>query len=288
MMNIDMQFPGGRAKALILSFDDGTEHDRRLVDLLNKHGLKGTFHLNSGRLGGDGLVRPDELASLYAGHEVSAHTVNHFALTELPENEIIAEVVADRETLERLTGRPVRGMSYPFGAYNPFVLECLRDTSMEYARTVIDSGGFDIPEDFLAWHPTIHQFGSAGYEGNSPDRDAHELEHFFRKIDDFLASTEPGLLYIWGHSWELGDDEQRWANMERTFDLVGRRDDVCSLTHIGLVDYIKAFRSLEFSADNGRVTNPSAQRVFVSIAGQSFVVDAGETIEMRPVRRVNR
>ena len=36
------------AKYILLSFDDGTVYDRRLVELLNRYGFKGTFNLNSG------------------------------------------------------------------------------------------------------------------------------------------------------------------------------------------------------------------------------------------------
>ena len=40
-------FPGGKHKALTMSYDDGKEDDKRLVALFNKYGIKGTFHLNS-------------------------------------------------------------------------------------------------------------------------------------------------------------------------------------------------------------------------------------------------
>jgi peptidoglycan/xylan/chitin deacetylase (PgdA/CDA1 family) len=43
-------FPGGKQKALTLSYDDGQAQDRRLVALFNKYNLKATFHLNSGRV----------------------------------------------------------------------------------------------------------------------------------------------------------------------------------------------------------------------------------------------
>ena len=36
------------AKYILLSFDDGTVYDQRLVELLNRYGFKGTFNLNSG------------------------------------------------------------------------------------------------------------------------------------------------------------------------------------------------------------------------------------------------
>lgn len=44
-------FPGGKAKALTMSYDDGKVQDRRLIDIFNKYGIKGTFNLNYGQVG---------------------------------------------------------------------------------------------------------------------------------------------------------------------------------------------------------------------------------------------
>lgn len=43
-----LRYPGGLTKALTFSYDDGVEQDMRLVKLLDDHGMKGTFNLNSG------------------------------------------------------------------------------------------------------------------------------------------------------------------------------------------------------------------------------------------------
>ena len=48
LKNIYTCFPGGKHKALTMSYDDGRLSDRKLVELFNQYGLKGTFHLNSG------------------------------------------------------------------------------------------------------------------------------------------------------------------------------------------------------------------------------------------------
>ena len=48
MSGLIMRFPKGKAKALTLSYDDGVEQDIRLMDIMDKNGLKGTFNLNSG------------------------------------------------------------------------------------------------------------------------------------------------------------------------------------------------------------------------------------------------
>jgi len=108
-------FPGGRRKALHMSYDDGAAADRRLVALFNQYGLRGTFFLNSGRLDADGYVGSGEVAALYAGHEVGVHGVTHPCLPHLPDERVIEEILEDRGALERLVGYVVRGMSYPGG-----------------------------------------------------------------------------------------------------------------------------------------------------------------------------
>ena len=39
-------FPGGKHKVLTMSYDDGRLEDRRLVELFNRYGIRGTFNLN--------------------------------------------------------------------------------------------------------------------------------------------------------------------------------------------------------------------------------------------------
>ncbi len=48
MKHLYVCFPQGRYKAVTLSYDDGRIEDRKLVSILNRNGLKGTFHLNFG------------------------------------------------------------------------------------------------------------------------------------------------------------------------------------------------------------------------------------------------
>ncbi|MBO4732880.1 MAG: hypothetical protein J5662_00230 [Clostridia bacterium] len=41
-----------KRKAVTFSFDDGVSQDIRMIELLDKYGLKATFNLNSQMLGG--------------------------------------------------------------------------------------------------------------------------------------------------------------------------------------------------------------------------------------------
>ena len=58
MGSMFLRYPGGKKKALTLSYDDGVEQDIRLIELMKKNGLKGTFNLNSGLYAEEGTVYP--------------------------------------------------------------------------------------------------------------------------------------------------------------------------------------------------------------------------------------
>ena len=44
-----MLFPGGKTRAMTFSYDDGVLQDKRLIEMFDKYGVKGTFNLNYGR-----------------------------------------------------------------------------------------------------------------------------------------------------------------------------------------------------------------------------------------------
>ncbi len=275
---IEMLFPQGKTKALILSYDDGRTEDRQLVKLMNKYGLIGTFHLNSNKLGTSGYVNKAEIKQLYTGHEVSVHSANHPNLTTLSKIDIVYEVVEDRKELERLIGYPVRGMAYPFGNNNEFVIDAIKGLGIEYARTVDDSYGFKIPENFLQWHPTVHQFAKAYWKPNDPENDKKELDRYYQLINDFINTKDLVLLDIWGHSWEMGNNQNHWDETEKFFKLLANNSAIHYTTQIDLVDYINAFRNLKFSVEKNMVNNPSALTVFFKKGGKTYSVLPGKTI----------
>ena len=43
-----MKLKDGKSKVLTFSYDDGVVQDLRLGEIFDKHGLKGTFNINSG------------------------------------------------------------------------------------------------------------------------------------------------------------------------------------------------------------------------------------------------
>ena len=110
----------GKKKAVTFSFDDGVTQDIRLIEILDKYGLKCTFNLNSEFLGLDGtldrnghIVRHDKIAKdkikeVYGNHEVAVHTLTHPFLPSLEKDEIIRQVETDRLNLSEICGYEVK------------------------------------------------------------------------------------------------------------------------------------------------------------------------------------
>ena len=251
-------FPGGKYKCLTMSYDDGRKADRRLVDIFNRNGIRGTFHLNSGTaLTDERRLRPEEFASLYAGHEVACHTVTHPTIARCPLPSVVSQVLEDRIALERAVGYPVRGLSYPNGSYNQEICDMLRHVGIRYSRIVGNSDAFTLPDDLMRWKPTCHH--------------NHRLMELGRAFLDLNMSQHQFLMYVWGHSYEF-DDHDNWELMEEFCELMGGRDDIWYATNIEIVDYMDVFRSLQFAADNSFVYNPSVASAWIR-------VDNGEPVE---------
>ena len=222
----------GKLKKLTFSFDDGVTQDRKLVELFNKYGLLCTFNINSDLLGRrnmhhvDGYpvthykVDPEEVASLYAGHEVAAHTLTHPMLPQIEdEEEIVRQVAMDRIQLEKLSGQQVVGMAYPGGGVNndDRVAEIIgRRTPIRYARTITSTHSFAPQTNLLRFNPTVHVLE----------------DKVFDLAEQFIALKPESeqLFYIWGHSYEF-DLPDGWKRMEELCKMLANRDDIAYVTN---------------------------------------------------------
>jgi hypothetical protein len=259
------RFPGGQAKALTFSYDDGVDHDRRLVDIFNRYKMRATFHLVSGSLDQPGYLRSDEVQELFRGHEISGHSVNHPHLTMLDSESLVSEVWNDRNRLEQLVGYPVKGLSYPYGSYNDEVVRVISSLGMDYARTARCTGNFTMPDDFLRWEPTCH----------------HD-DDLFGKAERFLQEERGDsmlLFYVFGHSHDF-DYKDNWELIERFCSHMAGHPDIWFATNYEIVSYQKAIRQLEFSSSRDIIHNPSAQSVWISVDGQSVELVGGRTTRL--------
>ena len=221
----------GKMKALTFSYDDGVDQDKRLIELFNQYGLKGTFNLNSDLLGrredtltilgrtvGHGKVFASDVRHIYDGHEVAVHTLTHPLLPRIEDDkEIIRQVEEDRLKLSELCGYEVVGMAYPCGGQNhdDRVANIIREnTGVKYCRTIISNHSFDLQEDLYKFKPTVYHFGEF-------DK-MMELGQKFLETD---ADT-PQILYVWGHAYEFDIRDGDWERMEEFCRMMSGRDDI--------------------------------------------------------------
>ncbi len=271
-------WPGFRRKAVTFSYDDGMRNDRRLVALLNRHGLRGTFNLNSGTLSADGAaddarnVRSSEVAALYAGHEVAVHGRRHETWNATLPAVAAADIARDRLALEALAGHPVEGSAYPCGLHSkgPAADAALRALGIVHARVVASRDDFAVPADFLDWNPTMHH--------SRPD--AADLARRFLDAADTPAA-EPSLFYVWGHSYEFRTEED-WAKMDALCALFDGRDDVWAATNVEICRYVLAFRALRGSLDGRILENQTAFPLWLVAGGRPVVLKPGERLVRKP------
>ena len=218
----------GKNKAITFSYDDGVTQDIRLIELLNKYGLKCTFNLNSELLSKRGMltrggqrishykVHTEDVKTIYDGHEVAVHTLTHPNLTQCDDKEIIRQVETDRLNLSELVGYEVVGMAYPCGGVNndDRVADVIKNnTGVKYSRTITSNGSFNIQENLYRFNPTSYHL------------DFEKMMSLGREFVELKTET-PKIFYIWGHSYEMDYGADYWVKLEEFFKLISNKDDI--------------------------------------------------------------
>lgn len=283
MRSIFLRYPGGKAKAVTFSYDDGVKEDRRLAEIFDKYGMKGTFNFNTapGRLP---KFTDEEIEEIFfsKGHEIAVHGANHRANGNLRPIEGIRDVLDCRLALEQRYNRIIRGMAYPdsgisrIGIHTDYqaVKSYLTELDIAYARTLgQDNDSFTLPNDFHAWMPSAH----------------HDNPKIMEYIEKFLnidtseavyhAARYPRLLYIWGHSYEF-ERKGNWEHIESICQKLSNNDDIWYATNIEIYDYVDAYKRLIYSADNSKVYNPTLFTLWFDIDKTLYRIGPGETLNI--------
>ena len=270
-----LRFPGGKYKAVTLSYDDGCPTDIRFAETVSKYGLKCTFNMmNTDTL--TPAVIKDKI--LGAGHEVAVHCLHHRAPGVQRAFAGIKDVLSCRLSLESDLGIIIRGMAYPDSGIRQFsngadyesIKRYLKDLGIVYSRTLGgDNNGFNIPCDWHAWMPTAH----------------HANPKTLEYIDEFaalpdvsnLSRRDARLFYMWGHSYEF-DKSANWDYLDRLCEKFAALKDVWFATNMEIYDYVTAYNSLIMSADETIIYNPTLKEIWFDIDKKQYVIKPGETL----------
>lgn len=283
MRSVFMRYPGGKAKAVTFSYDDGVPQDQRLAALFDKYGMKATFNFNC-ECNRKFNFTKEQIKELFLskGHEIAVHGAFHRANGNLRPIEGIRDVLDCRLELEAKCDQIIRGMAYPdtgitqmgnFGNYEQ-IKNYLTELDIAYARTLGgDNNSFLVPQDFHAWMPTAH----------------HDNPNIMKYIDEFLnldispaayhAKRIPRLFYIWGHSYEF-DRNDNWAHMEAICQKFAGNEELWLATNIEIYDYVQAYKSLRYSADGHTVYNPTLLTIWLDADSKPYCIQSGETIRI--------
>jgi hypothetical protein len=203
------------------SWDDGHPLDRKLGELLLRHGMAGTFYCPLKNAEGLPVMQAAELAALErdgAGAiELGSHTLEHAYADRMPEEQWQRQVLQGKAALEAALGHAVAGFCYPGGRLARHSRTTVQGAGFAYARTT-ENLRFDCGADPLLV-PTSLQF----YPHNrrvlvrNYVRRGHWVQRLQcaqaalsetqleRRLDRAFQSCNSvgGVFHLWGHSWEI-------------------------------------------------------------------------------------
>jgi peptidoglycan/xylan/chitin deacetylase (PgdA/CDA1 family) len=171
-----------RPGELALTFDDGPNPawTPRLLDTLASHEVRATFFM----VGSHALAEPALVRRIAeAGHLIGNHSWSHPNLAVTAPGRVEEELAQTSQTLEEITGAPIRFFRPPFGARRPMALRAARRLGMvpvlwnamtsDWAEPSVDR----IVERLTGKIDRLERRGRAGnivlHDGNHLDRSAN-------------------------------------------------------------------------------------------------------------------
>lgn len=189
---------------IITSWDDYSEENYRLADLLKKYGLPGIFFIECAEKHKlEQITRLDKM-----GFEIGGHTLSHPAdLKILNESVLRFEVAMAKKIVETTIYKTIRWFAYPRGRFNEAVKNEVGRAGFQFGRTTrLGWGGSDYEKE--GWHC----FNRREYDGKD------WLEYLKEVIDvyDPNCAGNNQNIHIWGHAWEINKNND-WDKLEELF-----------------------------------------------------------------------
>ncbi len=213
------------------SWDDGDILDERVADMLDRHGLRGTFYL--ARTHRRQRLSEASIRLLAARHEIGAHSLTHPDLTALDRTEKTREVAGSKSWLEDVTGAPVAMFCYPLGQFDRETKEVVVEAGFRGGRT---TGQFSVAphrdryaiRTTLQVHPALFRQGTIGdlirylteqraARGSTALRVGTSMFRGWSRLANLLladaARDDSHVFHLWGHSWEI-EEHGMWRECD--------------------------------------------------------------------------
>jgi len=186
------------------SWDDFTEYDEKLFELLNEYHIPATFFIPYKE-----ITKPKSLVlakKILRDYEIGSHTINHPQdLKKLDSTDLYDEVAGSKQLLEDILGTEVTSFCYPRGRYNQEVIEAIKEAGYMRARTT-KVGNTNIECNPFEIETTVH-----AYSGRTEYKTFGSwIEYALPKLD--YVMTCGGYFHLWGHSLEI-EKHGEWTNL---------------------------------------------------------------------------
>lgn len=135
-------------KSVLLTFDDGyMDNYTNAFPILKEFNMNATIFVISSYLDGDIYMSPSNIKEMSDyGIDIESHTVSHLRLSELSYEQQFNELKNSKQTIEKITGKPVISIAYPEGKYNEDTTKAVLETGYAMGFT-IDRGYVGIGDD---------------------------------------------------------------------------------------------------------------------------------------------
>ena len=120
----------------IISSPWGNEDTQELIEILGRYKVKATFFVV-----GEWVDKyPESVKALHdAGHEIINHSNTHAHYPQLSVDEIVADLNACNDKIERVTGVRPNLVRLPYGDYDDNAINAVRSIGMEPIQWDVDS-----------------------------------------------------------------------------------------------------------------------------------------------------
>ncbi|MBQ7699583.1 MAG: polysaccharide deacetylase family protein [Clostridia bacterium] len=216
---------GTPKKYVTMSFDDATQQDLKVIEILKKYGIdKATFFINTGLCGADWTAyvgvshvrfTMDELKTgIYNGYDLESHTLNHPSMKQYDSDpaSVKRECMQDALNIFNLTGIYPAGMAWPGGTGDQTQTTrklVYENTNLRFARGTVFQNSlkarYKLPKEFLLWEPT----------NTMSDSSVLSLFQNYLKRE----CTEDMLFYGFSHGFEF-DAHDTWGVFEQFIQML--------------------------------------------------------------------
>lgn len=223
------------------SWDDGHPLDVKVVELLEKYNIKGTFYVpikNSEHP----VMDATTLHEISNKHEIGGHTVNHIYLNTIGETAAQFEISECKIMLQDKLGKEIDAFCYPGGKFSQRDKDIVKNAGFLFGRTT-KLLHTTPDEDSQLLNTTVQAYNHscitlAGHCVNN--------KHFIPIIQnclflkgnkDFPQLAEAvmsrilnngGVFHLWGHSWEI-EQFKLWDELEIVLKMCAFHNEVSYL-----------------------------------------------------------